>query len=252
MTSQPITSTRSVCTFVLYPVRPFDSTWDFNLWGWSLLGERSGPFKVPDPDDPSETVIIERLELRGEPGYDAWFSTYVAPSELLDGLTDQEPFTDDDKSLLLSLRLARVVDGVFRPDWRCLQSYLVAVCGVPEQHLPGLYWRDILRIIRADRSEAVGKSTVHKLHDKAERPVLTDLEQQILFVFEERETRTTTPHLMQTLAARDIHRDDKTVKAAVRYLLKLGLIERPQTPDGRPTRKGSAISAAGKRYLATS
>ncbi|HPC96647.1 MAG TPA: hypothetical protein PLU87_17005 [Sedimentisphaerales bacterium] len=155
MTSQATTSLRGECTFALYPVRPFDHMWGFDLWGWPLLAERSGPFKVPDPDDPSEAMIIERLKLRGQPGYEVWLSVSVLPDELPDGLTDQEPFTDEDKSLLMALGLARVVDGVFRPDWWCLQSHLVVVRGVPERHLPGLFWRDILQLIHArlDHSE---------------------------------------------------------------------------------------------------
>lgn len=170
MTSQATTSLRGECTFALYPVRPFDHMWGFDLWGWPLLAERSGPFKVPDPDNPSEAMIIERLELRGQPGYEVWLSVSVLPDELPDGLTDQEPFTDDDKSLLLALGLATVTDGLFRPDWRCLQSYLVVVRGVPERHLPGLFWRDILRIIRA-RPDHKANTPLPDGHRRYERPM---------------------------------------------------------------------------------
>jgi len=108
---------------------------------------------------------------------------------------------------------------------------------VRDEDLHGLAWATIMDILRPV---------------EVDRLALTELEQEILFVLDERETLTTTPQMCKVLKERGTGGVESTVKQAVRHLRELGLVERPQTSDGRPTRKGCRITARGKQYLTTS
>lgn len=157
------------------------------------------------------------------------------------GCSFDDPLSNDDKDLLCALSLARIdAGGQFAVDYEALRAHLRAVCGVRDTDLHGLTWVATMQILRPIAQKP------------GDRPALTELEQELLFVFDEREILTTTPQAARVLRERGTGRDEATVKRAVRHLLALGLIERPQTPDGRPTRKGSRVSEQGKRYLATS
>lgn len=140
--------------FVLYPTRPFDHTWNSATWGYPILAERRGPFDVADPDNPRKRMTIERLELRGQPGYEIVHSIPLPPGELPEGLQPEEPFTDADKDLLARLDLGEVVDGVLLPldprgmrEWTRLKTYLLEICRVREDSLPILRWEEILAIL---------------------------------------------------------------------------------------------------------
>lgn len=80
----------------------------------------------------------------------------------------------------------------------------------------------------------------------------TKLELEILSISEERECLTTNSELEYILGQRNMTRDRKTVGEAVRHLMKLGLLHRPVNAEGKPGRKGSQITEAGKRCLVPS
>ncbi|HRS12976.1 MAG TPA: hypothetical protein P5068_17670 [Sedimentisphaerales bacterium] len=153
--------------------------------------------------------------------------------------------------------------GAYREYGYVVDDYLVGL-------LAGDVYENILRLIEREGAPVLGARgedepvrdfllrmqawclSLQQGQVSLDRPPLTELEQEILFVFDEREILTTIPQAVKVLRERGTGRVETTVKKAVRHLLELGLLERPQTRDGRPTRKGSRISAKGKRYLATS
>jgi len=156
----------------------------------------------------------------------------------LSGCTLSDPLSANDKSRLCALSLARIdAGGRFAVDYAALRAHLRAVCRVRDEDLHGLAWATIMDILRPV---------------EVDRLALTELEQEILFVLDERETLTTTPQMCKVLKERGTGGVESTVKQAVRHLRELGLVERPQTSDGRPTRKGCRITARGKQYLTTS
>jgi len=156
----------------------------------------------------------------------------------LNGCTLDDPLSDSDKARLCALSLARIdAGGRFDVDYAALRAHLRTVCGVQSEDLSGLTWGTIMDILRPV---------------KVDRPALTELEQEILFVLDERETLTTIPQMCKVLKERRTGGVESTVKQAVRHLRELGLVERPQTSDGRPTRKGCRITARGKQYPMTS
>jgi hypothetical protein len=156
----------------------------------------------------------------------------------LSGCTLDDPLDAEAKARLCALSLARIdAGGRFAVDYAALRAHLRAVCRVRDEDLHGLAWATIMDILRPV---------------EVDRLALTELEQEILFVLDERETLTTTPQMCKVLKERGTGGVESTVKQAVRHLRELGLVERPQTSDGRPTRKGCRITARGKQYLTTS
>lgn len=141
--------------FALYPTRPFDRTWNSETWGYPIRAERCGPFEVADPDNPRKRITIERLMLRGQPGYEIVHSVPLPPGELPEGLQPEEPFDQGDKDLFVRLELGEVVDGVLMPldprglrEWTRLKTHLIEICEVGKENLPILHWEEILAILR--------------------------------------------------------------------------------------------------------
>lgn len=127
--------------FDVYPERLFDETWGSERWGYPIRAKRVGG----------------RLYLSGQPGYDISQSVCLPRGELLEGLTDAEPFGGVDKELLVRLGLGVMVDAVLvpfhpsgLPEWTRLRAYLVELCGVAKENLPHLTCGDIMVILRRE------------------------------------------------------------------------------------------------------
>jgi len=186
----------------------------------------------------NQTALVCQLAERGLYPYRGRRAAHI----LADGISPHGPYREygyivDDWLLKL------LTDDVYENILRLIEREGVPVLGARGEDEPV---RDFLLRMQA------WCLSLQQGQVSLDRPPLTELEQEILFVFDEREILTTIPQAAKVLRQRGTGRDETTVKKAVRHLLELGLLERPQTRDGRPTRKGSRISAKGKRYLATS
>jgi len=263
-------------TFTAYSVCPFDPLWGLPGWGYKLHGQRGpqpftrtdangNPVRAKGPDGQDivrevccedgknceyETDLHDVVVLTGTgPGRGTRHIEANSPDWRLPvDLTMIPPFSKAGEALLREMGLAKRHSDAFEPLPDVLRAILLTECGVAPERLPKLTGPQIEQILR-QHAPALGVASETPADD---RPPLTELEQEILFVLDERETLTTIPQMCKVLKERRTGGVESTAKQAVRHLRELGLVERPQTSDGRPTRKGCRITARGKQYLTTS
>jgi len=245
--------------FTAHAERPFDLVWGIERWGYEIHGQR-GPQRFPVLDESREALMGKD----GKPVvelHDAAILTGTGPGRgtrhieannpdwrLPVGLTLRRPFSDEGEALFRQMGLTDRYADTFEPLPDVLKATLLTECGVAPERLPKLTGPQIEQILR-QHAPALGVANETPADD---RPALTELEQEILFVLDERETLTTIPQMCKVLKERRTGGAESTAKQAVRHLRELGLVERPQTSDGRPTRKGCRITTRGKQYLTTS
>jgi len=263
-------------TFTAHAERPFDPVWGIERWGFEVHVKRGPqPFMRTDANGnpvtakgPDGQKIVREVCCEGDKNYehetdlhDVVVLTGTGPGRgtrhieanspdwrLPVGLTLRRPFSEAGEALLREMGLAKRHSDAFEPEPKLLRTALLTTCHVAPEILPTRTGAQIEAILR-QHAPALGVVSETPADD---RPALTELEQEILFVLDERETLTTIPQMCKVLKERRTGGVESTVKQAVRHLRELGLVERPQTSDGRPTRKGCRITARGKQYLTTS